>query len=62
MKLGLCNQQKKKLIISSINTPKNGTPNKNMLIGKNRTDSTKIPGMNTNVNVYLQTVQHSKSK
>lgn len=36
LNLGVGNPQKKKLIISDINTPKNSTPNKGHMIGKGR--------------------------
>jgi hypothetical protein len=55
LNLGIGNPQRRKLIISEINTPKNTTPNKTHTMSK--------PGaINTNVNVYVQAVNHSKSK
>lgn len=62
LNLGINNPQRKKLIISEINTPKNNTPNKAHILPKGRPES-KIPGaISTNVNVYVQAVNHSKSK
>jgi hypothetical protein len=62
LNVGYNNPQKKKLVISDINTPKNSTPSKALLLGKGRPDSKLGGAISTNVNVYVQAVNHSKSK
>lgn len=61
LNLGINQPQRKKLIISDMNTPKNNTPNKVLLLNKARPES-KLQGISTNVNVYVQAVNRSKSK
>jgi len=53
-------QQKKKLVIEGINTPKNGTPSKVLIVGNKR--ESRPAGISTNVNVYVQSIDKSKTK
>lgn len=59
LNLGMQNPQKKKLVIASVATPKH-TPAAKAVIPKQRPE--KVAGISTNVNVYVQAINRSKSK